>query len=236
MLIPGPKFNPRRLLKKEMLWLWTHHCKAHGHTYASHPNCYFKERPWESDVGAPGVERVGFCDIETSNLAATFGYIFSYCIKELDGKILEYVIKPSDIKKGEFDKNLMKQFCEDIRNFDRIVVYWGKDWRFDIPYLRTRAVYHGIDFPKYKALVVNDLFDIVKKKLKLHRNRLETACEFFSIPCKGHRLDPNVWQRAMAGDKKSLLWILEHNREDVISTEILWKKLREFSNSPNTSI
>jgi uncharacterized protein YprB with RNaseH-like and TPR domain len=236
MLIPGPKFNPNRLLKREMLWLWTHHCKAHGHTYASHPNCYFKEKPYFESAEAPGVERVGFCDIEATSLNASFGYMFSYCIKELDGGILEGQISPADIRSYRFDYNIMKKLCVDIRKFDRIIVYYGKDYRYDIPFIRTRAVLHGLDFPTYKELIVNDLFDIVKKKLKLHRNRLETACNFFGISCKGHRLDPNVWQKAQAGDQAALDWILEHNREDVISTELLWKKLHEYIRSPNTSI
>lgn len=235
MLIPGKKFNPHRLLKKHFIYIHTHTCK-HYHTYAEHPQCYFDEKPYQKDGNAPGVERVGFLDIEATNLHATFGYTFSYCIKELDGEIYEYLLSPREIRKCIFDRKLIEQLCVDLRRFDRVVVYWGKDRRYDVPFLRTRAVYHGSDFPKYKELVVNDLFDIVKAKLRLHRNRLETACEFFDIPSKTHRLSPTIWQKAMAGDKKSLAWILDHNREDVISTEQLWKKLQIYVRNPDTSI
>jgi uncharacterized protein YprB with RNaseH-like and TPR domain len=205
---------------------------AHSHRYIEHMPCYFKEKP---DDG-PVVERIGFLDIEATNLHATFGYAFSYCIKELDGPIFGRVLTPEEIRRCIFDKKLIEQLCKEIRQFDRIIVYWGKDNRYDIPFIRTRAVYHGCDFPVYKDLIVNDLYDIVKRKLRLHRNRLETACEFFDIPSKEHRLSPRVWQKAMAGDKKSLEWILDHNREDVISTEALWKKLEIYVRNPNTSI
>lgn len=225
------RFNPNKLLKREMIWLMQHRCR-HGATYMEHPSCYFKEQP---DDG-PVMEKIGFLDIETSNLNADFGYIFSYCIKELDGPIYEYVIKPGEIRAFTFDKNLMKQFYKDVMQFDRLVVYWGKDRRHDIPFLRQRAIKWGVPFPLYREVFVNDLYDIVKAKLKLHRSGLANACEFFDIPCKQHRLDPNRWQKAMAGSQEALDHILKHNEEDCVSTEQLWKLLRDYSRNPNTTI
>ena len=55
---------------------------------------------------APPREVIGFLDIEASNLSATFGYVFSYCIKRLDGDIIERVLSPDEIKNGQFDKPL----------------------------------------------------------------------------------------------------------------------------------
>jgi len=191
-----------------------------------------KEKPH----GGPVIERIGFLDIETSNLSATFGYIFSYCIKELDGPILERVLTPAEVKSGAFDRGLMIDCNRDMRKFDRLIVFWGKDRRHDIPFLRTRAAYYDLEFPLYKELIVNDLWDICKNKLRLHSNRLQAACDFFDIPAKQHKLEPTQWQKAMAGDKKALAFILEHNREDVISTEALWKKIQKYSRNPDTTI
>ena len=230
MIFPG-KFNWGKLLKKDFIWLANHRCQ-HGERYLQHPACFFKEKP----EGAPVVERIGFLDIETSNLHGNFGYIFSYCIKELDGDILGYCITPDEIRKHLFDKNLMKQLCVDIKKFHRIIVYWGKNYRFDIPFCRTRALKWGFPFPEHKDLVVNDLFDVVKSRLRLHRNRLENACNFLDIPSKEHRLDPDIWQKAMSGDQRALDWIYEHNKEDVVSTEAVWKKVYMFYPNPNTSI
>jgi len=234
MLVPGQKLNLKRLTKVQIIWLWEHHCEAHGHRYLEHPQCIFKEQPSINDERL--VERIGFLDIEAGGLVATFNYIFSYCIKEFEGNIIERVVTPKEIRSYDFDKKLMQQFCMDIQKFDRLIVYWGKSYRFDIPFLRTRAVKWGLDFPKYQEKYVTDVFDTVKSKLRLHRNRLETACEFLDIPCKQHRLNPNIWQKALAGDKVSLDWILEHNREDVISLEELWKRLNQFSRHSRISI
>jgi len=232
-ILPTSKINWNRLLKRDFLWLANHRC-THGNRYIEHISCYLREKPLLDD--APVVERIGFLDIETSNLNADFGYIISWCIKVLDGEIIESILTPEDINTHTFDKRIISELCSLMRTFDRLVVYYGKDYRFDVPYVRTRALHHGIDFPGHKELVITDLFDVVKKKLRLHRNRLATACDFLDIPAKGHTLNPTIWQKAMSGDKASLDWILEHNREDVISTELLWKRLEKFSPNSNTSI
>ena len=222
-----------RLLKSELVWLGNHYCKHH-HTYLEHYACFIAEHPKDSPIAIPEV--IGFLDIEASNLHATFGYIFSYCIKQLDDKLIARIITPADIRTGRFDKNLIKNFIEDSKEFDRMIVYWGKDRRYDVPFLRTRAVFWEHDFPTYRELFVTDVYDIVKAKLRLHRNKLQTACDFFDIPSKGHRLKPEIWQTAMAGDKKALDYILEHNKEDVYSLESLWKKLERFVRKSKTSI
>ena len=215
--------------------MMTHYCR-HSHTYASHPNCYFSEKPYLQDANAPGVERIGFLDIESTGLKANWDYVLCYCIKELDGQIIERGITSKEIHSYTFDKGVVSQLCKDIRNYDRIVVHYGKDRRHDIPFLRTRALKWGLDFPTYKELNVTDTYDMAKAKLSLHSNRLETICDFFEVPAKGHRLNVNIWQKAQLGDKKSLQWILEHCREDVRSLEAVWKMLVPFFRNGETSI
>ena len=247
MLIPGQKLNPRRLLKREMLFLMTNYCR-HGHTFAAHPNCYFEEKVWEKDPNAPGVEKVGFLDIESTGLKANWDHMICYCIKELDGGILERSVTPKEIRNFIFDQNVVKQLCKDIRKFDRIVVHFGTDRKFDIPFIRSRALYWQatmreqgksgteFDFPLYKEIRVTDTYTMARAKLCLHRNRLETICQHLKIPAKGHRLEPDIWQKARSGSKESIHWILEHCREDVISLEAVWKELIPFVRNANTSI
>jgi len=213
------------LKKDDILKMATQKCE-HGHSLFEHPNCLEKQ--------LKGGERIGILDIECSNLNASFGYIISYCIKELDGSIIERVITQKEILSGEMDKPLVAQLIEDMKKFTRVITYYGK--RFDIPFIRTRAVLHNLDFPLYKAINHTDVYFTMKHKFKIHSNRLEAVCEFFGIPAKAHKLKPDVWQQAMAGSKKSLDYILEHNREDVISTEELYKKITGFSPIHNTSI
>lgn len=227
------RINLNRLKKADILWLASHKCHCQSpHYYIEHQNCFLQENPKDSPVH----EEIGFLDIEASNLQATFGIVLSYCIKRLDGEILKRVVTPKELRKGIYDRELMEQCIGDIKKFDRIVVYYGTDHRFDIPFLRTRAVYYNLDFPLYKEVKVTDVYPIIRNKFKLHRNRLETACEFFGIPSKEHRLDPAIWFKAISGDNKQLGYILTHNEEDVVSLEALYKKVIGYASNTQTSI
>jgi len=222
--------NLNKLPKDEILWLFNHQCQ-HGHRYTEHPRCFLIE-----NAGIVREEKIGFLDIETTNLNADFGYILCYSLKELDGKLTHRTVMPKEIRAYSFDRGVVRRFLKDIEPFDRLVGYYSKDRRFDIPYLRTRALKWGLDFPAYKDFMFTDAFDLVKPKLKLHRNRLEVACDLLGIPSKGHRLNPEIWQRAQAGSKQALDYIQRHCDEDVLSLEQVFKRLHIFGRIGKTSI
>jgi len=171
------------------------------------------------------VEKIGFIDIEnfSFNFKADEGIIISYCIKEMDGELIANVIKPKEIEKNIYDKRLVKDLLNDIKKFDRIIGYYAK--RFDIPFIRSRALYYGLRFPPYGSHFFNDVYYLVKYKFQLHANKLRTACEFLGIPSKEHSFKPEMWLKALKGNERALKYILEHNKEDVISLEALWKKI-----------
>jgi len=219
------------LKKDEIIRRSKWHCN-HGHTALSHPQCY------ENKFGK--TEKIGFADIETSNLTATFGIIYTYCIKELDGDLIKRAINLADLHKGVFDKDLIAQFISDTSKFTHLIWHYGTDRRFDVPFLRTRAVKWGLPFPEYKCMYVADTYPILKNKFKLHSNRLETACDFFDIPAKKHKLNSEIWLNMITGNKKlmqkSIDYILVHNIEDVLSLEALWKKIAKFTRMGKNSI
>lgn len=240
------RLNMRRLNKREAEWLWENYC-VHGHRYLEHWPCFVKEHPeGVKGVGSPdGIlkEEIGFFDLESTDLNAEFGIMISYCIKKLDGPILGRSITRKEILGKALDKNIIGECVRDIGKFDRIIVHWGKDRRFDLPFTRSRALFWNIDFPGYRELYVQDTFDMVKSKMNLRRSgnwgstgRLETACDFLEIPAKNYPMKPKVWMRALQGDKKALEYIFLHNKEDVVSTEALWKRLEKFVFRSRTSI
>jgi uncharacterized protein YprB with RNaseH-like and TPR domain len=216
--------NINGLTKKEMEQRVKFHCK-HGHNGFSHRLCF------ENSKGIK--ERVGFLDIETSSLYATEGMVYTYCIKSNDGKLIKRSVTLKDLYKGDFDKNLMKQFIEDAKGFDRFVLHYGENGRFDIPFLRTRAVYWNLDFPRYKTMYVSDTYPICKNQFRFKRNSLKMACQFLGIKAKGHVLSPKYWGFSMiTGNPKimqaSLDWTMLHNIEDVLSTEALWNRINVY--------
>lgn len=219
----------KQLKKAELIWLATHRCK-HGHTYIEHLNCAKQDGVYPPEEP----ERIGFIDIETSNLSADFGIILSYAIKELDGKIFSRVITPEELKSKIQDRGVVSECVARMEDFDRLIGFYSS--RFDIPYIRSRALAGGISFPNQGEIKHTDLWFSARSKMKLHRNRLQVVCDFLSIPSKDHKLDGLRWTKALTGDKKALKHILIHNQEDVVSTELAYKKLRPFFKLTNAYV
>jgi len=107
--------------------------------------------------------------------------------------------------------------------------------RFDIPFLRSRALYWNIDFPLYGYIKHKDVYYMVKNRLRIHRNRLEDACRLLGIKGKTH-LDGTQWVKALTGDKRALSYVLDHNKKDVIILEKLYHKLKDYVKEVNRSI
>ena len=200
---------------------------VHRHNgLTGHPNCY--------DQFHGLVERVGFYDIESSQLNASFGIILSYCILGEDGVLYKRLLTPDEIRSGVFDYNLCEQFCKDVRNFDRIIGYYSE--KFDGPMLRTRCIRHKLDFPVFKEIKHTDAWRVVRAKMRMHSNRMGTVCDFLGIPSKTHPLLPDVWIRCLSGDQDSLDFVMKHNVEDVESLKALWHRIVDYTQLTKTSI
>lgn len=209
-----------RLKKDEIVWLNSHKC-SHGHTYLSHYNCFITENPSKA--------KIGFIDIEASNLKANFGIILCYCIKVAnEDKIYESCITKKEATQAEFpDKRLVQQLVTDIEQFDLLYGFYST--KFDLPFIRTRAISNGLAFPTFGSIKHKDIYYVVKNKFSLHSNRLEVACnELVGSSDKTH-FDGNIWRTAVQGRKESLQYILEHCRADVCDLEKLTNKILEFA-------
>ena len=197
----------------------------HRHNGISHSNCFEQANNLK--------ERVGFFDIETSNLNANWGIILSYCILGED-KLYKGLITPEDLTSGVFDLNICKKFCEDVRNFDRIIGWYSA--KFDGPFLRTRCMYHKLDFPVFKEIKHTDAWFVAKKKLKLHSNRLGVVAPFLGIRAKDHPINPSIWLQCLSGNKEALDFVMVHNEEDVNSLKAVWNRFEEYIRLTNTSL
>lgn len=189
--------------------------------------------------------RIGFLDIETTDFSATFGYALGYFIK-VRGKEqyyssyvkkanLDYIrekfekgtLKPDD----KVDKRMLLDFARDIQNFDVVITYNGD--RFDIPYLRTRCLTNGIEFPLNGTVWHWDMFVVARHKLRAGKYpSMEKVAEVLHIPGKNH-VDMAIWLLAQTGSEKALDYIKDHNKRDVKVLEQAfdrlegqWKKTR----------
>jgi uncharacterized protein YprB with RNaseH-like and TPR domain len=227
-----PRPFVRTLLKtakgrRHLQWLEEHRCK-HRSSYLLHYNCYLAEQP-----GNAIPERIGFLDIESSNLKADFGICLAWCIKPSDSKkIISRSITPTELKTC-LDRNVVRDCITEMLKFDRIVGHYSS--KFDIPFLRSRALFHGLDFPEYRKLWQTDTWRIARERLCISSNRLDNIARQLHIAEEKTRITPDHWIGALTGGKKHLKYILDHCKIDVLVLEKVWYALEKFANKAKTS-
>jgi len=209
---------------------------VHRHHWPDHKACFangridydFKDdRDFERKTGLPWwkyyYKKIGYFDIETTaDFNADWGTVLTWCIKEKDGGIESSVITREELLSGVYDKRVVEEFVTALQKYTIIVGYYSD--RFDMPFMRSKAMHYGIDFPSYGDLYHWDLYYTVRAKLKLSRRSLDNVCQYLGIPGKTP-IDKDIWMKARYGDKKALEYVLEHNKGDVIITEKLHNKL-----------
>lgn len=209
--------NPMNLNKKELFEYTMGYCK-HRMPYTQHPRCYEKEKNIPL--------KIGYFDIETGGKDANFDIMLCYSIKTRDKKeILSSCIKKKDFLNEIYDKRICKQLVIDLQKYDIIITYFGT--RFDIPFSRSRCMLNKIDYPIFGSLKHKDVYYMVKHRLKLNRNSLQSATSFLNINGKNH-VEGNLWVKAKHGDEKALSYIQKHCNKDVIILEKLHKKLEIY--------
>lgn len=237
----------------------------HRHTVKTHPNCfvvgrveppYVDDADFERRSGKPWWEfrkengdpfyRIGFFDIEVDNLKADFGTVLSWAIKPLGEDPVYSVIKKKELFDIKYDRRVVEDFIKELDNFDILVGYFSS--RFDMPYMRAKALHYGMKFPGFAlqqnrtgkfyskgTLIHWDLFYTVRSKLGISRKSLENACDYLGIEAKGTPLSRDTWRAAKYGDPKAVEEVLQHNLEDVESTEALWMALQPYKKWTRTS-
>lgn len=217
--------NPFNMKKAELVKYMTGRCK-HRHRYIEHPNCFIKETNKEI--------KIGYLDIETTDLVADIGIMLTWVIKT-KGKNQYYCgrIKKEEIFNEEFDKRICKDLIDALDNYDVIITYYGT--KFDIPFMRTRCLAWNLPFVTFGYLKHKDVYYMVKRLLKLHRSSLEAATKFFGIHGKDH-VEVDVWRKARYGNKSALDYVFNHNVKDVEILEALHEKLEAYDKGMAKSI
>ncbi|MGC8588885.1 MAG: ribonuclease H-like domain-containing protein [Hydrogenobaculum sp.] len=200
---------------------------VHGHTGLEHPNCYIKY------LDSCDTSNIGFLDIETSQLDAEFGFMITWSIKKLDGDIKSDYLKHSDFNTWNFDRRITHSIIEEMKKYKIIYTYYGS--RFDIPFIRSRALKYNLSFPIQNQIIHRDLYYIVRNKLALTSNALGNVTHYLGIEGK-NGISKSTWLRASYGDKSSIKYILDHNIRDVKILEELYKKIRPYMARSRTSI
>lgn len=157
-------------------------------------------------------------DIETTDLAADRGVVLCVCYEssKYPGKIVTLrndEVSPAWRKgrRGD-DKEIVRRTCRLIEAHDVVVAHNGV--RFDLPFLRTRAMRWGL--PALGEPKVVDPLNILWRKHRLRSNRLGALSDILGLSDKKTPLDLSVWADAMLnGSRRAMNLIVEHCVADV---------------------
>ena len=210
---------------QQLHWLLTHKC-THRHNYVRHFNCFIKD--YEI------VEKVAFLDIETSNLKANFGIVLCWCILDDKGDLYEDWMSKTDVLSGKEDMRVVETCIETMLQFDRIVGHYST--YFDIPFLRTRALIHGLEFPVTGRLYHTDTWKMARKSLCLHSNRQAVVAESLYGSTVKTRISHPHWRQAMMGNVESMKEVVDHCEKDVQDLKKNYETLLPFCKPVRSSI
>ena len=217
--------NPLRWTIEEKAKREIYKCQ-HRHSGITHPVCYNEAYNIK--------ERVVCVDIEAGGLKADYEILYAWCIKPLKGEIISAMLSESDLKRGQFDRRIVKEFIKEIWNYDRVIAHYGFDYHFDIPFIRSRALTLGLgeDFPGYGMMWRTDVWSIAKAKMALSSNRQGKLGWFLHGKDIKTYLDANVWRnfRYLRGNERKLAAdkIMKHCKNDVMQLEQNYLAVRKF--------
>jgi len=212
----------------------------HGHNGIRHPACFNKA----NDIK----ERKGMLDIEAGALNADFDICLSWCIKKSGEEEYTYdnLIK-ADLVKGRYDSRLIASLVEEMWNYDRLITHYGSNFRFDIPFVRSRylwlkarEMYNGLPFPCYGEMWLTDTFAMSKRLTKITSRRQDNLAKVMLGKDIKTRIDKDFWMAIKYGDtatrEKAIEYIVDHNVKDAEQLDGIYLAMLPFIRETRTSI
>lgn len=125
-------------------------------------------------------------------------------------------------------KGIHKLLCDT----DVLLTYNGK--RFDVPWIQTGFVTHGLRPPTFQHI---DLLHVVRRQFKFPSNKLEYVVKALGIGEKMPNEGFELWKKCMAGDKAAWAKMQEYNIHDIVLLERLYERVLPYiTNHPNRSL
>lgn len=126
------------------------------------------------------------------------------------------------------DAAMLTSFVPILESADEVVAHFGD--RFDVPWLRARAAFHGIPVnPHIKTI---DTKAQAARKFYFNSNRLDYLAQFLGLG-KKIETDFDLWKDVVAGDEAALAKMVRYCRHDVRLLERVYKRLESY-NAPKT--
>ena len=122
------------------------------------------------------------------------------------------------------DKKMIAAFLKIANKADELVAHNGD--RFDIRWLRARAVYHRLPmFPNYRTL---DTLKKVRNRFYFNSNRLDYLAKYLGVGAKSETEGFDMWIKVMQGDDEALKNMISYCENDVIILEDVFSVLQPY--------
>lgn len=127
--------------------------------------------------------------------------------------------------KKQCDKKPLEKFIKVLNRADEVVTHNGK--KFDTPWLRTRAIFHGLEFNHtYNEI---DTYKLAKKYLNLPSYSLKEVCNYYGLEAKKDAGGIQTWVDVVYHKSQEALdHLLYYGDGDIISLEAVFNKLRPY--------
>lgn len=126
------------------------------------------------------------------------------------------------------DKAMLRAFIPILESADEVVAHFGD--RFDMPWLRARAAYHGIPVSPYIKTI--DTKAQSARLFYFNSNKLDYIGQFLNLG-KKIETDYKLWKDVVAGDEIALGKMIRYCRQDVKLLEKVYLRLESY-NKPKT--
>jgi uncharacterized protein YprB with RNaseH-like and TPR domain len=127
---------------------------------------------------------------------------------------------------------MLEQFTKVIEKADEVIGHNGD--RFDIPWLRTRCLFHRLPFPTYIRSL--DTLKKVRSMFNFQSNKLDYIASFLGF---GHKVDTGgmeLWDDIiLRKSKKSMKKMIEYCDHDVVLLEDVHRTIKSYI-KPNTHV
>lgn len=180
----------------------------------------------------PSKTKVAVLDIETSSLKSDFGIMICAVVKTY-GSSKEPIVFKVDLSDPDIinsEKQTLQELNTVLEGYDGIITYFGS--RFDVPFIRTRSLYHGIaPIGKKKSL---DLYFTVKRVTNPSSRRLDRINQILQISEPSSSPDKTSlgiaeWNGVVFSRNPEMLeYVVDHCVKDVEILENAVNRFKEF--------
>ena len=133
--------------------------------------------------------------------------------------------------KNHSDKKMLKDFVKQLEKADEAIAHNGD--RFDIKWLRTRALFHGIDMSHTYNTI--DTLKWAKSSFNFNSNKLDYIAQFLGVGKKLETGGLDLWKKVcLEKCGKSLEQMVNYCKQDVVILEKVFQKLNQYS-KPKTN-